>query len=283
MFSIYSHVRNKNRGGRQPPGYDSDQQIPTLPPTIPTLRVEPTVKPRAGHATSLPTPSSNGSQAESRTKSTLVLTQIELLPPTKQSPANASEPEEADEEEAIEATIAEELAGSQPTSGGWVLDALKKEPSRVEPTTQRNKSSPTATLSKREQIQKTHRALLLGIKRSMRGRNLGNPPIGDRSPPKFRYLSPFELDDLKDSYKKKYRSPNPIAPATPEIPLSSESFTPPPKRQRPRTPEPKKRQQRPKSATSSTSTRRQSARNASVKKTVAAKSKGTFLFQICPF
>jgi hypothetical protein len=277
MFSIYSHVRNRNRGP-QAPGYDSDEQTPTPPPSLPAPKpVESTVKSLLGHVASLPTPNSTISKAKQKRNSPPLFIPskplpLPVAPARKEPPAIASEPSEADEEEeAIEAPAAEEiLTSSQPRPGCWVLDALKREPSPIQP----DQPAPTATASKRDQICHDHRAYLLSIKRSMRGRIIAHAPVGDRTKRSTRYISPFTLDELQELYNKSRISVDRVAPASPEIPSSSESVPPPPKKRQPRTPELKKQQQRPKSQ----SARRQSVRQARVQKPIARKSKGMFLF-----
>lgn len=265
MFSIYSHVRNHNRG-RQTPDHDSDAQTPTPPPTMPTPKsFQSVMKTRPEQSSSLPTPASTEFHVDQMQNSVPKFSPfrpplLSSSPALKAFPFTTSEPSEADEEdEAVEAPAIEELlTGSPNQSSRWTQEALKREPSPIQ---QPPTHYPVPPPSKKEQICNDHRPFLLGIKRSLRGRIISNAPIGDRSKRSTRYISPFTLDDLQELYNRSRRSPTRVTPASPSIRSSSESVSPP-KRRQARTPEPRKRQQRSKS----TSSQRQSVRNASVKK-----------------
>ncbi|TLD20137.1 hypothetical protein E2P81_ATG09207 [Venturia nashicola] len=295
MFSIYSHVKNRNRP-QSPDDFDSDAQTPTPPPTFPSSRLSQSATIfQPSQAVSLPGPTRLSSRVDLPRNSAPAFTRHSqphpqpIAPATILFPSKDCEPSTSDEEEAGEAPAIEEfLAGDSPDQDGrWAKEAVvKREASpiqheRPDQPFQRPEQSPITPppSSRKEQIFNQHRGFLLGIKRSLRGRILSNAPVGDRSTRNLRYVSPFTSDELQDFYNRRRRESAERIEAwseqvslegaenLPEI-IEREESVEVPKRLQPRTPEPKKQGGRRRS--SGVSSRHTSVRNGRVEK-----SKGT--------
>lgn len=257
MFSIYSHVHGRLNGGSQPPSPDSNGQPTTPMPSLPNPKaIESTVN-------STPSPNSSATRTRPKRKSSLVL------------PAQL----ENDEEDRItEAPASDDIqAASSPRFGGWILDALKKEFDPTQSVPQLNQSTSAAKtcavkMAGKDKICNNHRAFLLNIRRSLRGRIIGRCPVGDKSQKSTRYLSPYTWDELQETFNRPRRSADAAAPATPQILSGSQSGSSAKKRGSGKA-ERKTQQQQ----TKSISIRRNSSRNRSGNRLgIARKSRGMF-------